>query len=158
MIKELIYIILLTFAPFLELRASIPFGILKYPDIHWSIVFVTAVLANIVIGIIMYFFMDKIVHIFLRWKWFHKIYYTIVEKIQHKIHNAVEKYGELGVAIFIGIPLPGSGVYSAAIGSYLIGLEFRKFIIANIIGVLIAGIIVTIVTLTGSEVFSLFVK
>jgi uncharacterized membrane protein len=61
----------------------------------------------------------------------------------------------LGVAIFIGIPLPGTGVYAAALGSNLIGLSYKKFIIADIIGVLIAGIIVTIITLSGRGLFTL---
>ena len=60
--------------------------------------------------------------------------------------------------MFIGIPLPGSGVYSGALGSYLIGLKYKKFIIANIVGVVIAGIIVTLVVLSGNGIFSLFVK
>lgn len=59
----------------------------------------------------------------------------------------VEKYGELGVAVFIGIPLPGSGVYTGAFGAYLLGLDKRKFGVANVIGVLIAGVAVTVLCL-----------
>jgi uncharacterized membrane protein len=62
------------------------------------------------------------------------------------------------VAIFIGIPLPGSGVYTGAVASFLIGLNFKKFIIADIIGVLIAGILVTIICLTGAGLSSIFIK
>ena len=47
------------------------------------------------------------------------------------------------MALFIGIPLPGSGVYTGAFGSYLLGLDRRKFAIANVVGVLIAGAAVT---------------
>jgi uncharacterized membrane protein len=59
----------------------------------------------------------------------------------------VDKYGELGVAVFIGVPLPGTGVYSGALGSYLLGLNRRKFMIANIRGVVIAGAAVTAICL-----------
>jgi len=81
-----------------------------------------------------------------------------VEKTQKKIHKLVEKYGELSVAVFVGIPLPGSGVYSGALAAYLIGLDFKKFTIANIIGVLIAGTLVTIISLTGMQAFNIFLK
>jgi len=145
MINNLLYLIFITLLPFLELRASIPYGInvLKMP---WFTVFIVCIIANIILGIIIYFLLDKFVHLFLRYKFFSKPYNHIVVKTQRKIQKYVDKYGELGVALFIGVPLPGSGVYSGALGAYVIGLKFKKFIIANIIGVLIAGTIVTIIS------------
>ena len=157
LLNNIILIIAITFLPFLELRASIPYGIL-FLKMYWLPVFVIAVITNIILGPIVYFFLDKIMPIFLRIKIIDKIYQKYVEKTQKKIHKYVEKYGEAAVAIFIGIPLPGSGSYSGALAAYLIGLGYKKFIIANIIGVLIAGIVVTIITLTGATVFDLFIK
>ena len=78
-----------------------------------------------------------------------KVYDIYVQRTQRSIKGYVERYGELGVAVFIGIPLPGSGVYSGALGAYLIGLKFKKFILASVIGVLIAGIIVTALVMSG---------
>ena len=150
-------IALVTFLPFLELRASIPYGIFVL-KMHWLAVFVIAVIANIILGPLIYFFLDKIIHIFLKIKFIDNIYQRYVEKTQEKIHKYVEKYGEAAVAIFIGIPLPGSGSYSGALAAYIMGLGYKKFIIANIIGVLIAGIIVTAIILTGTTAFSFFIK
>ena len=62
---------------------------------------------------------------------------------RRELLREVGDVGELGVAVFIGIPLPGSGVYTGAFGSYLIGLSKRKFAIANVIGVVIAAAAVT---------------
>mgnify|MGYP001441737439 CR=1 FL=1 len=155
--SNILLIIAITFLPFLELRASIPYGILIL-KMHWFPVFIIAVVTNIILGPIIYFFLDKVIHIFLRIKFINKIYQKYVEKTQKKIHNYVEKYGEAAVAVFIGIPLPGSGSYSGALAAYLIGLGYKKFIIANIIGVLIAGIIVTLITVTGANAFDFFIK
>ncbi|GAH86941.1 unnamed protein product, partial [marine sediment metagenome] len=69
-----------------------------------------------------------------------------------KIEPYVRKYGTFGVSLFIGLPLPGSGSYTGALGAYLLGLGYKKFVIANIIGVVIAGIIVTILTLAGIRI------
>ena len=155
--NEILMLILLTLAPFLELRASIPYGIFT-TDLHWSTVFLICVVANILLAPIVYIFLDKFMHLFLRIKIVNKYYQKYVEKTQKKIHKVVEKYGELGVAIFIGIPLPGSGVYSGALGSYLLGLSYKKFFIAAVLGVLIAGIAVTIISLTSAEALHFFIK
>jgi uncharacterized membrane protein len=155
--NDILMLIFLTLLPFLELRGSIPYGIFK-TDLHWSVVFLICSVVNILLAPLIYAFLDKFIHLFLRIKIIDKIYQKYVEKTQKKIHKYVEKYGELGVAIFIGIPLPGSGVYSGALGSYLLGLSYKKFFIAAVIGVLIAGVIVTIVSLTGAGAFGIFVK
>ncbi len=150
--KQVLYLIGWTFIPALELRASIPIGIINY-KMNITDVVVTCVLANIALGILFYFMLDTVMKLFRRMEWFERIYQKMLVRAQRKIQKFVDKWGELGIAIFIGIPLPGSGVITGALGSYAIGLKKRKFFIANVIGVLIAGTIVTIVTLTGNELF-----
>lgn len=156
LIRDLIIIAILTLFPFLELRASIPYGILLgYP---WWVVFVVCVIFNIVLATIVYFFWNKLIHL-LRWiKFIDKLYTKTIERVQRRSRKYVEKYGELGLAIFIGIPLPGSGVWSGALAANIFGLRFKKYFVASIIGVLIAGVIVTLIMVSGAEVFGLFVK
>jgi uncharacterized membrane protein len=86
------------------------------------------------------------------------VYERTVTRTREKIQKSVDRYGELGVALFIGIPLPGTGSYSGALGAYLIGLGLRKFVVANIIGVFMAGAIVTTIVLSGVEVFHILIK
>jgi len=157
MFREILELILITFLPFLELRASIPYGILKL-DMFWPTVFIICVITNILLGILIYFLLDRVVHYFLRIRWIRRIYKRIVERTQHRIEKYVDKYGEIGVALFIGVPLPGSGVYSGALGAYIIGLDFKKFIIACIVGVILAGVAVTLITLFGSGAWHFFIK
>jgi len=154
---DMIEIVLITFLPFLELRASIPYGILVLKESPF-LVFTIACITNIILGIVLYPFIDTIVRIVRKIGFLDKIYLRYVDKTQKKITKLVNRYGELGVAIFIGIPLPGSGVYSGSVAAYLIGLKYKKFIISSIIGVLIAGTIVTVIVLSGSSAFELFVK
>ncbi|MDD5086392.1 MAG: small multi-drug export protein [Candidatus Nanoarchaeia archaeon] len=157
MINDILKLIFITLLPFLELRASIPAGIIggnisffgisiSILRMPWLTVFIVCVITNIILGIIIYFMLDKFINFFLRFKIIEIPYKKIVLRTQRKIHPYVEKYGEIGVALFIGVPLPGSGVYTGALGAYVLGLKFKKFIVANIIGVLIAGIIVTIIS------------
>lgn len=153
---DILKLIVITLLPFLELRASIPYGILS--GMHWLLVFIVCVITNIVLGILIFFLLDKFVHVVIRFRPLGKLYNMIVERTQKKIHTSVDKWGELGVALFIGVPLPGSGVYSGALGAYLLGLSYKKFIIANIIGVIIAGIAVTMIVVFGDGALSFFIK
>lgn len=165
MVEQLLLLVLVTFIPALELRASIPLGLLSGQieifglnlhgfGLNFGLVFTVCVLANIVLGTLVFFCLDKFVIYFLRFKHFAKYYNRKIKKTQHKIEPLVRKYGTFGISLFIGLPLPGSGSYTGALGAYLLGLNYRRFIIANIIGVLIAGIIVTAITLVGMGIFS----
>lgn len=150
----LVRVILITFIPTLELRASIPYGIIYGSP--WFLVFITAVITNFLLGLLLYLLIEKFIIIAESFKPFKRFWILYVEKTQKKIHKYVKCYGELAVAVFIAIPLPGSGVYTGALAAYLIGLKFKKFVIADAIGVFIAGIIVTGLTMTGVEFVSFF--
>lgn len=165
MTKSIFWLTAITLIPALELRASIPFGIFGIPrslfgvdllklgapvealgpegSMAWWWVVVICVVANIILGWLVFQVLGPVFTWIRRWKWFDKVIWPILERTRHRIHPYVEKYGELGVAVFIGIPLPGSGVYTGAFGAYLLGLDRRKFAVANVIGVLIAAVAVT---------------
>ena len=155
--QAILILILITLIPTLELRASIPYGILR-ADVHWGTVVLVCVGTNIVLGPLVYLFLDKAMVLLLRFEWLKGIYQRTVTRTQRRIQKSVDRYGEMGVALFIGIPLPGTGSYSGALGAYLLGLGYRRFIIANIIGVLMAGAIVTTVVLSGVEAFRMLIK
>ena len=122
-VRDLLIIAVLTLAPFFELRASIPYGIIAgYP---WWIVFLIGVLFNIAIAPITFFIWNKIIH-WLRWiKFIDKLYIKTIERVQKKAQKFVDKYGELGLAIFIGIPIPGSGVWSGSLAANIFNLKLR---------------------------------
>ncbi len=165
MLDKLFFLVLLTFVPVFELRWSIPiglfsgtinvpfFGAMNGFALPWLIVFLVCVLANILLGIIAYFFFDKIISFFLKIKFFDKCYQRVVLRAQRKSKSLIEKYGFIGLALFIAIPLPGSGTWTGALVAHLIGFGYKKFFVANVIGVVIAGIIVTAFSV---GLFSLF--
>lgn len=154
---DILKMIAITFIPTLELRASIPYGIFG-TEFHWFSVFIICVIANIIIGIIIYVFLEWIIRLMCFFRPVEILWNGYIERTQARISRGVEKYGEWAVAVFIGIPLPGSGVYTGAVASFLIGLNIKKFMIANIIGVIIAGVLVTVICLTGSGLSQLFIK
>jgi uncharacterized membrane protein len=167
MLLKILILALVTFIPALELRASIPLGILSGEvtifgltlrglGLNFIFVFMVCVISNIILGIAVYFFLNKFVKCLMKVKLFAKYYNKKVKKTQVKIEPYVKRYGTFGVSLFIGLPLPGSGSYTGALAAYLLGLGYKKFIIANFVGVIIAGTIVTIITLTGIKAANLF--
>ena len=142
MLKSVVWMVLLTFVPALELRASIPFGIFG-TDVPWYAVFALCVAANVVVGWFVFWLMGPIFQLLRRWRWFDTRIWPWLERRQEKLRPYVEKYGEWGVALFIGVPLPGTGVFTGAFGAYLLRLNPRKFSVANVAGVLLAGTAVT---------------
>ena len=155
--NEILNLIWITLLPFLELRASIPYGVFK-TELSLLTIFLVCVLTNIVLAPIVYFFLDNFVNLFTKIKFIDRIYQKIVVRTQRRVHKYVEKYGILGLALFIGVPLPGSGVYSGALAAYLLGFRKRDFFMAAIIGVLIAGTIVLLVSTAGNSALGFMIK
>lgn len=155
MLKQILLLVLVTLIPALELRASIPFGIMVESErwgitpglMAWPVVVLVCVIANILLGFAVFWVLAPILHWLEHFAWFRRWFEPVLMRMQNRLKPYVEKYGELGVAVFIGIPLPGSGVYTGAVGAFLLGLDRRKFAVANVLGVCIAASVVTAVTL-----------
>ena len=155
--NEILMLIILTLTPFLELRASIPYGIFS-TNLHWGWIFMVCVLVNIILAPIAYYIFLELIQLFRKIKVVDYCYRKSVIRTQRKVHKHVEKYGVFGLAIFIGIPLPGSGVYSGALAADLLGFEFKDFFKAAVVGVVVAGLIVLLVSLLGNGAWDIFVK
>jgi len=65
----------------------------------------------------------------------------------------IERYKSAGLAIFVGIPLPGTGGWTGAFAANIFGLKFWKSLLFIFLGVLLAAIAVTLLCQTGIIVF-----
>jgi len=63
--------------------------------------------------------------------------------------GVIQKYKQLGLMVFVALPLPFTGAWTGSLASYILGLKFWYAFIPILIGVFIAAIIVTILTLLG---------
>ncbi|MCD6522673.1 MAG: small multi-drug export protein [Candidatus Diapherotrites archaeon] len=141
MMDKFIYLILTTLIPWLELRGSIPLGISM--GINPLAVFFICVSTNVLLVIPLFWFLD---HAF-----FYIEQYEPIRKRIYAIHKKVRPYimrwGPIGLLIFVSIPLPGSGAYTGAVAAYILGMPKRKAFNAIAAGVVIAGVIVTMVSM-----------
>jgi len=153
--KQILLLAAVTLIPALELRASIPYGII-IENANWGIVpglmpwptvALVCIFVNILLGFAVFYVLSPIFNRLERFALFRRFVTPVLMRAQIRLKPYVDRYGEIGVAIFIGIPLPGSGVYTGAVGAFLLGLDRRKFAVANVLGVLIAGTVVTTVSL-----------
>lgn len=140
---NLLTFILITLAPITELRISIPFGLTS--GMSPFFVIPVAIILNILVFFPAYFafklFSKKL---FIKFK----IVRKIVEQREKKAAPYIEKYGILGLAIYIGIPLPITGVWTGALIACILNLEWKKSFLAVCIGVLIAGTIISAISLS----------
>ncbi|MFH1466448.1 MAG: small multi-drug export protein [Pseudomonadota bacterium] len=157
--KHLFWMVVLTFLPTLELRASIPYGyyfLSQQGQLAWIWVALLCIGANFALAPLVWFFVHHVMHFFLRVAFIKRFYDWLVLRAQRKVEPYVRRYGTVGLAIFIGVPLPGSGVYTGCLGAYLLGYRFRDYMWASLLGVFIAGAIVTALVVSGTEAFLFF--
>jgi len=147
----LLGVVLLTFLPVFELRGSIPFGYLAGVPL-WQLLPVV-IAANWLVAPVVYLFLKYVLNGLLHWQWFARVWGRYTAGVQKRVERSVDTWGALGLAVFIGVPLPGSGVYTGALGAYLLGMGFRRFMWVALVGVCIAATAVTLVVVTGNHLF-----
>lgn len=152
----ILFAILLSMAPVSELRGGIPWAILN--GISPAAAYITCVAANIAVVPLIFLFLELLHHHFERIGIYKKIFDKFVERTRRKLHKKVEKYGYLGLTLFVAVPLPITGAWTGTLGAWLFGMDKLKSMLAILLGVAIAGMIVTFAVLAGGNGLSIFIK
>ncbi len=149
---RLIYALILTILPISELRGGLPLAIIYAIENQIPVIFIFSlvVLLNILMIILIFYFLDNFHKFFMNFKFYRKFFEFYVKKFQKKMDKFEKKYETLGffaLVLFVAIPLPGTGAWTGCLISWLLGLDRKKSIIAIALGILIAGIIILFGTL-----------
>ena len=136
---EWLEVLIVSAMPFSELRGGIPLAI--YLGLPPAEAFLLAVLGNLLPIPFLLMFLDIIDKIVVRWKPLAEIYLKIVERIE-RMKEIVERYGYLGLLMFVAIPLPMTGAWSGSLLAFLLRLNKTKALVFIAVGVLIAGVLV----------------
>jgi uncharacterized membrane protein len=147
---------LLSFLPISELRGAIPFAMTQ--GIPWYAAYPYAAALNALVAPACWVFLSTLHRLFLKLAWYEKIFNRFVGRARKKLHRGVEKWGWLGVAACVAIPLPVTGAWTGTLGAWVLGIPKRKTLPAVILGVAAAGAIVTGVMLLGIGALRIFVK
>lgn len=120
--------------PWIELRGAVPMAVGFGERAYLPLV----LLANLAIYWPGYYFLQLVYHRIPEGTWLHRK----LESVRAKAHTLVEKYGVLGLAVFVAIPLPGTGAYAGTAAAWLLGMDKRKGFLAVSLGVVGAFLIV----------------
>jgi uncharacterized membrane protein len=147
---------LLAGLPISELRGAIPFAI--YQGVPWYFAYIFAVFINALVAPVCWLFLSTLHKLFLKMNWYQRFFNRFVERARLKLHEKVEKWGWLGITIFVAIPLPATGAWTGTLGAWILGLSKRRTMPAVILGVIISGAIVTTVVILGVNALGFLVK
>ena len=59
----------------------------------------------------------------------------------------------VALLLFVGIPLPGTGAWTGTLAASILDMDFKSTVAAVMLGVLLAGMIMMIVSLAGVTIF-----
>jgi uncharacterized membrane protein len=150
------WMIFFSFFPISELRGAIPFAIAN--KVPWYTAYATAVFCNAMVAPACWVFLSTLNKLLLKINRYRLFFERFIERARIKLHDKVERWGWLGVALFVAIPLPLTGAWTGTLGAWVLGLSRRKTMLAVVLGVVTAGVIVTIVVLLGIKALSFFIK
>ena len=142
--------------PVAELRLAIPIAISNL-GIPWYYALPTAIIGNL----IPVFILVPGLAVITKWKQHvpHPLS-TIINwwfthtKNKHK--SKFERYGGPALIFLVALPLPFTGAWTGALASWLFQIPVKQAILFILTGVVISGIIVTLLTLAGMEFTSVF--
>ena len=144
-----IQIMLLSAVPFTELRLTIPLAVALGISPMKS--FVLACLGNFLPIIPLLLLLEPLSRLVTKIPIVNGIFLRLLEKTRGK-GEKVEKYGLFGLLLFVAVPFPGTGIYSGAILAFLFGIRFRYAFFALTVGMLLAGVAVTLASAGAKEI------
>jgi uncharacterized membrane protein len=111
--------------------------ITNFFNIHPAIIFAIVTVCSVVIFIVVWFLLNKFYsRASNRWPLFNRF----IEKVRTKGETPlVKKYGLVGLALLIAIPIPTIGVYGGTLLSWLIGMKWRSSLIAVVSGATVSN-------------------
>ena len=141
---EFLLTLLVSMVPVVELRGGIPFGVAAGLPV-WA-AYLAAVIGNL---LPVPFIVVYIRRIFMFMRQHMPRLNSVVDKMEQKAHlksAAVLKYQYLGLAIFVAIPLPGTGAWTGALVAAFLDMRLKKALPSIAGGVLSAGLIISILS------------
>lgn len=141
---EFILTLLVSMIPVVELRGGIPFGVAAGLPV-WA-AYLAAVIGNL---IPVPFIVVYIRRIFMFMRQHMPRLNSVVDRMEQKAHlksASVLKYQYLGLAIFVAIPLPGTGAWTGALVAAFLDMRLKKAMPSIVGGVLSAGLIISILS------------
>jgi len=151
--KELV-VIITSALPILELRGGIPIAMTLF-DFSWYYAFLLAVIGNLLPVPFILLFLDTATRLLSKVRFFDRILNWLFERTRRR-GKIIQKYERIGLVLFVAIPLPITGAWTGSLAAVLFGLKFKHAFLSIVVGVLIAGVIVTCLSYFGLAIFGMW--
>ena len=153
-VLKYIIVFFISMVPIVELRGAIP--IAESLKLNIFLYYPIAIVGNILPVPIIFWFARKV----LEWgkdkKFIGKFFTWCLEKGAKGGEKLKKSAGNSGIfwalLLFVGIPLPGTGAWTGTLAASFLNLDFKTSITAVSLGVILAGIIMSL----GSKIVSIF--
>lgn len=154
MLKDYLLIFLVSMVPIIELRGAIPISQgLQLPMLQ---AYIVCIIGNMLPVPIIYLFARKV----LEWgadkpviggffSWCLRKGESGGRRLQAKAGRGLF----LALLLFVGIPLPGTGAWTGTLAASILDMDFKSTTIAVMLGVLLAGIIMMVLSFAGVNLF-----
>ena len=128
--------------PITEQRATIPLGILSFNMDAW-LVFILAFLGSLLPVPILLLLFKRVLNWMKKISWLSSISKFIEQKVQKQAAK-FEKTTEIGLVLFVAIPLPGTGLWTGSAVASLLGFNLKKAFICVALGGLLSASALTL--------------
>ena len=156
MLTKYLWVFFVSMVPLVELRGSIIISQgLQLPVLSSYIV---AIIGNMLPVPVIYLFARKVLVWGAHKPVIGKFFSLCLEKGEKGGKKLQEKAGRglfIALLLFVGIPLPGTGAWTGTLAASILDMDFKSTIIAVMLGVLLAGIIMMVLSVAG---FGMFLK
>lgn len=142
-INKNILIFIVSMLPIIELRGGLIAASLL--NIEFLKAFIICFIGNILPVPFILLLIKKIFELLKKWGPTKKIVTKLEKKTLSKSEQ-INKFGYLGLLLFVGIPLPGTGAWTGTLLAVLLNLDRKKSFVFISLGVLLAGIIMSILS------------
>lgn len=137
-------IMLLAMLPLTELRGAIPIGIAM--DLNPIAVYIASVIGSTIVSIPLILTFRHILNFFRNID----IFLPLVKKVDSKIESGMKRLKSisiLGIILFVGIPLPTTGTWTAAAIASILKMRIKTSLLGVLIGNMMSGIIISLISL-----------
>lgn len=139
-VSEEVVIFIISMCPFLELRGGLlAASLLKVPILKAIPI---CIIGNIIPIPFILFFIRAI----FAWMKRFKIFRGLIERLENRAMSKSDKvtqYEFMGLVLFVGIPIPGTGAWMGSLISALLEMDIKKAVVAELIGIAIATVIMS---------------
>ena len=119
-IAEPLIVFILSLLPISELRGALLVGIPIY-DMHWYAALPIAIIGNLLPIPFVFLFIDRLRRLFSKMGFLGVLTEKFMARTTRRA-EFIQKYGKLGLIIFVAIPLPITGAWTGIIAAYLLGM------------------------------------